>query len=261
MSCGSNEYTFAPGSLGFDVTVPPGEDVAGVDVTMLRGARMAGTLTNAATGAPAANACIWPVPLGDGGFPVYDSWKADAEGNYSIWVPPGRYTLLLGDCFGGGWVSEFYLDAVDCTDAVVLDLESGEEALGLDAALERGSGVPADNWSCPFVGQPPFASAPQRLEPDKRVRVPVILKSPVAGDVKLKGWVKTRGKRVQIEGRKVGIGDQAVQRVSVRLKSRRAERLVLKRLARGSKARAFVGATLSPSRGSDRRLRLAVKLR
>jgi len=177
------------------VAVAAGETVTGVDAALREGARVSGSMTDAATGAPLAGISVCILAVGSSG-PERCAYSgpngayelaAVVSGSYQVAFSPefaefakGEFTLPEED----GWLTQYFGGSPDRAGATVLALSAPELRTGVDAALAtaRAAAPPAE---------PPPA-------PSVAIALPTVLPGPVARPPKKcrKGFRKRR-----VEGR------------------------------------------------------------
>ena len=138
------EASYRPGDVGF--TAASGETVVR-DLALSRrvpGA-LAGTVTDAATGAPFAGAFV-EVYSTDNTF--YATATTGADGTYSVTVPENDYIVSV-DSQLDGYLPAFFDGALFFEDATPVAVPGGGEASGVDLALVR----PADDFAVTFTGR------------------------------------------------------------------------------------------------------------
>lgn len=143
-----------PGPFGKPVNLNDGETVSGVDLALVRGGVITGKVTDP-DGRPVIEQFVQfemvdlnnnIMPL----LPVFDrgNMMTDDRGIYRIYgITPGRYRISAGD--GEGMIAAgtgrksyprtYHPDAVDASDARLVDVAEGGEAAGVDIRLRLPS--------------------------------------------------------------------------------------------------------------------------
>src|SRR5262249_32271096 len=141
-----------PGSEGLPVSLRDGEELQGIDLSLVRGAVLTGRVTDH-DGLPAEGEQITLCRIADDGSKLPCRKYSDTEfatddrGIYRIYgIPPGRYTVSVGkdrsemggvEHSGGNFVRTFYPATTNENQAVAVDATSGGEATGIDIALGK----------------------------------------------------------------------------------------------------------------------------
>jgi hypothetical protein len=114
-----------------------GVDVTGIDVQMVLGGAVSGTVTDAAS-SPLPGICV-TLYLPDGNFGG-DGGCTDDSGKYtSSEVAPGTYKVGFYDP-NNGYASEYYNDKPDLASADTIQITAGATTSGIDAALAQQTG-------------------------------------------------------------------------------------------------------------------------
>ena len=164
----AGNYTLAPstpqfvvatetsfGQPGKSVTLGEGEEVAGLDFSLTRGAVIAGRVTDA-DGRPVIEQRLNMIRVDERGQRLPGSsfnpfgFSTDDRGAYRVYgLLPGRYKVSVGDApdsgmvrigFGGNvYARTFHPDVIEESKAVVIDVTAGGEAADVDIKLGRAS--------------------------------------------------------------------------------------------------------------------------
>jgi hypothetical protein len=164
----AGNYTLAPstpqfvvatetsfGQPGKTVTLGEGEEVAGLDFSLTRGAVIAGRVTDA-DGRPVIEQRLNMIRVDERGQRLPGSsfnpfgFSTDDRGAYRVYgLLPGRYKVSVGDApdsgmvrigFGGNvYARTFHPDVIEESKAVVIDVTAGGEAADVDIKLGRAS--------------------------------------------------------------------------------------------------------------------------
>src|SRR5262245_3399399 len=144
--------TTDPESEGKPASLKEGEELQGLDLSLVRGAVITGRVTDH-KGLPVEGEQIMLCQISDDGskLPCHQYSRAEFEtddrGIYRIYgIPPGRYTLSVGKDrsemggvlhTGGNFVRTFYPATTNENQAATVDVTSGREATGIDIALGK----------------------------------------------------------------------------------------------------------------------------
>jgi hypothetical protein len=141
--------SFSSGARGKMLMLAEGEDVQGIDFSLVRGGVIAGKVTDA-DGRPVIEERLTIVPEGQDNrnprmsAPVFaGGFQTDDRGVYRIYgTPAGRYKIFVGAAdheyspgvrFGRiAYRRTFYPDAAEAEDAKVIEVSEGSEATNID---------------------------------------------------------------------------------------------------------------------------------
>jgi hypothetical protein len=142
------------GQQGKALTLAEGEEVTGLDFSLIRGTVISGRVTDP-DGRPAIEQRINVISIDERGQRVGSQFNpfmfsTDDRGAYRVYgLSPGRYKVSVGDSpesgmvrmgFGGGiYARTFHPDVTDESRAEVIDLTAGGEATDVDIKLGRPS--------------------------------------------------------------------------------------------------------------------------
>jgi hypothetical protein len=143
------------GQPGKSVTLGEGEEVAGLDFSLTRGAVIAGRVTDS-DGRPVIEQRLSMIRVDERGQRLPGSsfnpfgFSTDDRGVYRVYgLLPGRYKVSVGDApdsgmvrigFGGGvYARTFHPDVIEESKAVVIEVTAGGEAADVDIKLGRAS--------------------------------------------------------------------------------------------------------------------------
>lgn len=142
------------GQQGKALTLAEGEEVTGLDFSLIRGAVISGRVTDS-DGRPVIDQRVNIMRVDErgqrSGSPLNAfMFSTDDRGAYRVYgLSPGRYKVSVGDSpdsgmvrvgFGGGiYARTFHPDVTDESRAEVIDLTAGGEATGVDIKLGRAS--------------------------------------------------------------------------------------------------------------------------
>jgi 5-hydroxyisourate hydrolase-like protein (transthyretin family) len=125
------------------VTVTAGQNTANIDAALTQGGTLAGRVTDAATGAGAADVDV-DVVDGKGNFLAFG--VTDANGNYKIpGVAPGSFYVEFFPRFGGPQANcpaQFYGGAATLAGSTPVTITAGNTTAGIDIALSPTPGTP-----------------------------------------------------------------------------------------------------------------------
>ncbi|MBM7517930.1 carboxypeptidase regulatory-like domain-containing protein [Nocardioides nitrophenolicus] len=136
-----------------DVSVPNSGSVAGISATLKRNARITGTVTAQAGGAPIDGAEVTALRQVteqiDGETHTYwdqIAWAStDATGGYDLFVPTGSYRVSFDDGCADTcedlYQTEYWNDAADLESADDIAVTAPASQLGIDAALARNGRI------------------------------------------------------------------------------------------------------------------------
>lgn len=146
--CPTPNCTVNDVNLGNHIAVASGATVSGIDFALTPGGRITGTVTNASTGAPAANVFVFAVfQINQSTFSVGDS--TDASGVYDITgLPAATYFLATSAPFNSGLRNEIY-DNVPC---VISCPTTAILASGAPVVVTSGATVSGRNFSLEVGG-------------------------------------------------------------------------------------------------------------
>ncbi|MHB1875646.1 MAG: carboxypeptidase regulatory-like domain-containing protein, partial [Streptosporangiaceae bacterium] len=161
LGTGTYQVTFDPGcgnsgsyvGSGYPgtVRVTDGATTSGIDGYLPPGATISGSVTAAATGAPAAGVCVMLANAqGAAG-----SAMTGPDGTYQISdLTAGRYTVMfVGGCgTAASYVPQYYRDSPIMAGATPVVLVAGQTASGIDVALQPGSTITGTVTN--YSGQP-----------------------------------------------------------------------------------------------------------
>ncbi len=125
------------------VSVTAGSTTDGIDATMAKGATISGTITDAATGAPLSNICVYPMPTANDGSGYYGGTRActDGEGHYTTaGVPSGSYKLDYTN-YNGRYIEQWYDNQPDSDNANTVEVTQPEAKSGYDVTMHLGGDI------------------------------------------------------------------------------------------------------------------------
>lgn len=102
--------------------------VSDVNIDLVRGGQISGTITNSATGSPYANGYVSLYGVGGATFSLFNAYT-DEAGVFSLSnIPAGKYFLYVQGGWGqGGVISEYYNDKYSKETASAITVTSGSE--------------------------------------------------------------------------------------------------------------------------------------
>ena len=122
---------------GFVLTIAAGETTArDLALESLPTGALAGTVTDAETGAPVPGAYVSASATGSA---VGVGAEADADGRFELVVPEGEYLVAYD---AEGYAQAYYDGASRAADATAVDVVAGATTGGVDAALSPAAGAP-----------------------------------------------------------------------------------------------------------------------
>lgn len=127
---------------GAGIVVVAGQPTSGIDFSLARGGRLAGTVTDVATGVPLANVSIG---VFDAAGKLVARGNTDNAGNYLTFegLPTGTYFARTDN--GLGYVNKLYDDALcvtcDTTRGAPITVTAGATTPGINFALPVGGGI------------------------------------------------------------------------------------------------------------------------
>jgi|GEM_PF-3399643 len=147
------------------VSVAAGETTSKIGARLAPGARIAGKITDASTGAPLQNAiAIVARPIGEGNYEVVSGALANATGEYlALGIPSGEAVVAF---IAPGYQLQFFMNKAKLAEATVLSLAAPELTAGINAALIAGpppeageSGSASGAPGSPAAGAPGLSKA------------------------------------------------------------------------------------------------------
>jgi hypothetical protein len=129
---------------GTPITVAAGTPTTGIDFALTRGGSVSGTVTDAATGLPLADALVSIWDSTGLGLPASDA-RTDSSGAYTT-VQPLTSGTYYATAATGGYVTEVYDDIPSpgrCTviSGTPIGVTAGVTTTGIDFALAAGGGI------------------------------------------------------------------------------------------------------------------------
>jgi hypothetical protein len=164
----AGSYTIAPSTPAFvvpaetsyaqpgkSITLSEGEEVDGIDFSLIRGGVITGRVTDA-DGRPLVEQYVNIIRVDERGQKLPSSYfnpfrfGTDDRGVYRLYgLAPGRYKVSVGDSpdsgmvrigFGGGvYTRTFHPDVLEESKAAVIEASAGSEATNIDIKLARAS--------------------------------------------------------------------------------------------------------------------------
>lgn len=126
------------------VSVTAGVDTQGIDAAMVQGGWISGTVTDASTGDPVADACV-EVYVGAGvdSYPAAmpDLCTDDTGAFESSGLAQGTYSLYAYGTGSEGYVSQWYDGAATSDAATPIDVTAGAQTGGIDFAMVKGATI------------------------------------------------------------------------------------------------------------------------
>ena len=122
--------------LGDDIVLAPGETRTGIDADLAPAAHIKGRVTSdGTTGIANVTVAAGPFDVGTGMYEHIAWTNTDAEGYYDLsGLPAGTFRVQFMDD-AGIYLSEYYDDVRDWTEATDITLAAGGERTGIDAVL------------------------------------------------------------------------------------------------------------------------------
>lgn len=122
---------------GTPVTTVLGQDTLGIDATLARGATIAGTVTDNATGAPLEG--VWvTASTGDDSTSV----RTDAEGHYRTGgLRTGEALVSFWDPSGRGYLEAVYTLPSTAPEPTPVAVVVGQDVTGIDIGLQLGGSI------------------------------------------------------------------------------------------------------------------------
>ena len=126
------------GRAGKAISVAAGQDLSGMNTTMVKGATISGKVS-VPVGADLTSVRVHA--MGEDGTMFGGSSQPDADGNYQIiGLAPGTYKVnFAGE--DSGTLSEWYDNAPTAEKAAPITLTAGQDRAGVDAALAMGGSI------------------------------------------------------------------------------------------------------------------------
>lgn len=119
------------------ITVSAPTPVTGIDASLTRGSLLYGRITDAATGAPLSSGRV--EIYNEQGKYVATGYVTSIGGWYTdVGLPSGSYRLRFSDG-DGGYIDEYYDDALTFEEATPVVVSAPDDLTGLDAALAKGA--------------------------------------------------------------------------------------------------------------------------
>lgn len=138
---GAYATTFDGDAVSFEATVirspHAGASIDDVDFSLVRAGRIEGTVRGADDGRPLSSMIVAAFN-GDGSVRGFET--TDAEGVYSLPLPPGSYRIAAWDP-GLGFLGQFHPFVRDYESAEALSVSSGSRAGGIDFLLRTAGRV------------------------------------------------------------------------------------------------------------------------
>ncbi len=137
-----------------ELTVLPGKTLSGIDEQLSAGAQISGRVTDAATGAPVAEATVDVLRAGaPGSLEVVSSARSDSAGHYDAsGLPSGAYDVLF---VASGFNVQYYKNAAAVGQAATVAVTAPSTVAGIDAALVPGVSSPPTLFFRPSAASPP----------------------------------------------------------------------------------------------------------
>ena len=123
---------------GDPVTVTYGQATTGIDASLVRGATIAGTVTDASTHAGVLNALV--TAYDTQGSPVASAFTSTA-GGYQLTVPAGSYKVGFSEGANQNYLPQYYSGQASLSAATQITVATGQNATGIDAALQAGGQI------------------------------------------------------------------------------------------------------------------------
>ena len=121
------------------ITVSEGEDVTGINATLVKGASISGTVT-AGPGVDLQATRVLATPPGTTLW-TEDTWVA-ADGSYRIvGLPAGQYDVEFRGFNNGGLEHQWYNNALNYRESTRITLAEGQDVTGIDAALVKAASI------------------------------------------------------------------------------------------------------------------------
>ena len=121
------------------VTVTAGQDLAGIDATLVKGASISGKITMPAGMDPSRTHVSVFNADSQAGLNIGTSVASD--GTYKVaGLNPGSYKLQFS-AYGTGALSQWYKDAASFASATPVAVAAGEDVASVDAALAKGASI------------------------------------------------------------------------------------------------------------------------
>jgi hypothetical protein len=125
------------------VSVSAGQNVPGIDFSLVQGGIIAGRITTD-TGQPIANVCVNVTDVQCGG-PNWYWGQSNQEGDYTVVVPQGTFFVqAYAACSGQNYALEWWDPAngtPDCNAAAAVNVTSGQTSGGIDFSLVEGATI------------------------------------------------------------------------------------------------------------------------
>lgn len=122
------------------VAVTAGSATPGIDGHLAPGGTVSGTVTDASTGQPLTNICVY-LETTDGSF-VNSTCSEDSSGGYSLTAASGTYIVQFQ---GGSYISQYYngtsSGSSTSAGATQLAVSSSSSPSGIDAAMQPGGTI------------------------------------------------------------------------------------------------------------------------
>lgn len=136
------EYYPASATFGdaMPIELAAGQELIDADIRMIPGASVAGTVIDAATGAPAAGVCVGSF---DPAFRIQLAVATDAAGGYTLrGLRPGEHVIAFVDCTDTPRLAiEWWPTSPSFSGATSLELAAGEQRAGVGAVLVAGGAI------------------------------------------------------------------------------------------------------------------------
>jgi hypothetical protein len=140
------------------VTVTAEKATPEIDAELSPGGEMAGTVTDALTGAPVGGAIVCALKAGPTGSEPVGCAIAEANGEYTIrGLPTGSYKLGF---LAPGFETEYYKDKTSEAEAEVLSVTAPQLISGIDETLAPGEPGPSETGSTSPTSGSPTAKLP-----------------------------------------------------------------------------------------------------
>ena len=123
---------------GDPVSVTYGQTTTGIDATLVRGATITGTVTDASTQAGVFNAFV--TAYDSQGLPVVTT-STSSNGSYQLTVPAGSYSVGFTEGVNQNYLPQYYSGQSSLSAANQITVSGGQTVSGIDAALQSGGQI------------------------------------------------------------------------------------------------------------------------